>query len=79
MCKHATTLLFSVLIIEIYSGYRIGGVITKISRETQRVEIKALKQTFLFHNAFKKLVKKKVVFSIFYKEKPSLKSIFADS
>jgi len=25
------------------------------------------------------MVKKKVVFSIFYKEKPSLKSIFADS
>jgi hypothetical protein len=40
---------------------------------------KAKRTSLLFHNYLKKLVEKKVLFKIFYKEKPSLKSIFADS
>ena len=37
------------------------------------------KQGILFHKAAKIMVKKKVVFMIFYKEKQAIKSIFANS
>jgi hypothetical protein len=57
------------------SGHFFG---TTKERKKMR-PISEFKLGFLFHKAAKIMVKKKVVFMIFYKEKHSLKSIFANS